>query len=44
MSNDLEASGMANADVLAALQAENAQMRIEMQAQLAAQQEIIAGL
>jgi len=44
MGNDIEASGVANADVLASLQAEIAQMRIEMQAQLASQQEIIAGL
>ena len=44
MGNDIEASGVANADVLASLQAEIAQMRIEMQAQLASQQDIIGGV
>jgi len=44
MGNDIEASGMANADVLASLQAENAQLRLEMQSQLARQQEVIAAL
>ena len=44
MGNDLEASSIANADVLASLQAEIAQMRLEIQAQLASQQETIAGL
>lgn len=44
MGNEIHAGGTASTDVLAALQAEIAQMRMEMQAQLAAQQEVIAGL
>ena len=44
MDNETQASSSSSADLLASLQAENAQLRMEMQAQLASQQETIAQL
>ena len=44
MSDETQESNATGADLLASLQAENAQLRMEMQAQLASQQETISAL